>query len=191
MVLVVKNPPANAGDIRNVGLIPGLGRSPGGGNGNPLQYSCLEDPMDTGAWQATAQRAAKSRTWLTRLSTDMHTRLIWLIWMEKRSSLSKFSPFILFQSHSPAVFPSYYTFKIVLVRITSEIHMWSPMGTYPSSSLWYLSVNIIHSLLKYLLSISVIQTLGFPLCHFIGYYFSVLFGSLISYSAMKTWKSQA
>ena len=114
-----------------------------------------------------------------------------LIWMEKRSSLSKFSPFILFQSHSPAVFPSYYTFKIVLVRITSEIHMWSPMGTYPSSSLWYLSVNIIHSLLKYLLSISVIQTLGFPLCHFIGYYFSVLFGSLISYSAMKTWKSQA
>ena len=59
---MVKNPPANAGDIRNVGLIPGLGRSPGGGNGNPLQYSCLEDPMDTGAWQATAQRAAKSRT---------------------------------------------------------------------------------------------------------------------------------
>jgi len=46
---VVKNPPANAGDS---GLIPGLGRSPGGGNGNPLQYSCLEDPMDRGAWQA-------------------------------------------------------------------------------------------------------------------------------------------
>ena len=59
---MVKNPPANAGDIRNVGLIPGLGRSPGGGNGNPLQYSCLEDPRDTGAWQATAQRAAKSWT---------------------------------------------------------------------------------------------------------------------------------
>ena len=46
---MVKNPPANAGDS---GLIPGLGRSPGGGNGNPLQYSCLEDPMDRGAWQA-------------------------------------------------------------------------------------------------------------------------------------------
>ena len=122
-----------------------------------------------------------------------HTReILRLIWMEKRSSLSKFSPFILFQSHSPVVFPSYYTFKIVLVRITSEIHMWSPMGTYPSSSLWYLSVNITHSLLKYLLSISVIQTLGFPLCHFIGCYFSVLFASLISYSAIKTWiKSQA
>ena len=47
--LVVKNPPANAGDS---GSIPGLGRSPGGGNGNPLQYSCLENPMDKGAWQA-------------------------------------------------------------------------------------------------------------------------------------------
>ena len=47
--LVVKNPPANAGDIRDGGLIPGLGRSPGGGHGNPLQYSCLENPMDRGA----------------------------------------------------------------------------------------------------------------------------------------------
>ena len=45
---VVKNPPANAEDIRDVGLIPGLGRSPGGGNGNPLQYSCLENPMERG-----------------------------------------------------------------------------------------------------------------------------------------------
>ena len=49
--LVVKNPPASAGDIRDVGLIPGLGRSPGGGHGNLLQYSCLENPMDKGAWQ--------------------------------------------------------------------------------------------------------------------------------------------
>ena len=50
-VLVVKNPPANAGDIRDVGSIPGLGRSPGGGNGNPLKYPCLENPMDREAWQ--------------------------------------------------------------------------------------------------------------------------------------------
>ena len=49
---MVKNLPANAGDIRDVGLIPGSGRSPGGGNGNPLWYSCLENPMDRGAWQA-------------------------------------------------------------------------------------------------------------------------------------------
>ena len=56
MVLVVKNPPANAGDVRDVDSIPGLGRSPGGGNGNPLQYSCLENLMDRGAYWATAQR---------------------------------------------------------------------------------------------------------------------------------------
>ena len=51
--LVVKNPPANAADAGDVGLIPGMGRSPGEGNGNPLQYSCLENPMDRGSWQAT------------------------------------------------------------------------------------------------------------------------------------------
>ena len=50
---VVKNPPANAGDAGDSGLIPGLGRSPGEGNGSPLQYSCLENPMDRGGWQVT------------------------------------------------------------------------------------------------------------------------------------------
>ena len=59
MVHRVKNPPANAADA---GLIPGLGRFPGVGNGFPLQYSCLENPMDRGAWRATVQRVAKSRT---------------------------------------------------------------------------------------------------------------------------------
>ena len=49
VVLVVKNPSASAGDIRETGSVPGLGRSPGGGHGNPLQYSCLENPMDRGA----------------------------------------------------------------------------------------------------------------------------------------------
>ena len=61
MALVVKNPPAHSGDITDPGLIPGLGRSPGGGHGNPLQYSCLENPMDRGAWRATVHRVAKSR----------------------------------------------------------------------------------------------------------------------------------
>ena len=54
---MVKNLPANAGDV---GLIPGLGRVPGGGHGNPLQYSCLENPMDRGAWQATVHAVAES-----------------------------------------------------------------------------------------------------------------------------------
>ena len=54
MVLVVKNPPTNAGDIRDLGLIPGWGRSPGGGHGNPLQYSCLDNHMERSSWKATA-----------------------------------------------------------------------------------------------------------------------------------------
>ena len=62
VALVVKNLPANAGDIRDAGSIPGLGRSPGEGNGNPLQYSCLENPVDREAWRATVHRVAKSRT---------------------------------------------------------------------------------------------------------------------------------
>ena len=56
-----KEPPANAGDIRDVGSIPGLGRSPGEGNGNPLQYSCLENLMDRGAWRVTVHGVAKSQ----------------------------------------------------------------------------------------------------------------------------------
>ena len=68
MALVVKNLSANAGDIRDVGLIPGLGRSPGGGHGGPLQYSCLENPMDRGTWRATVHGVTKNRTRLKRLS---------------------------------------------------------------------------------------------------------------------------
>ena len=60
MVLVVKNLPANAEDIRDMGSTPGMGRSPGGGHGNPLLYFCLENLMDRGAWQAAVNRAAQS-----------------------------------------------------------------------------------------------------------------------------------
>ena len=62
VALVVKSPPDNAGDIRNLGSIPGSGRPPGGGNGNTLQYSCLENPVDGGAWQGTIHRLTKSRS---------------------------------------------------------------------------------------------------------------------------------
>ena len=61
MVLVVKNPPSKAGDLRDAGLIPGSRRSPGGGHGKSLQYSCLENPMDRGAWRATVCGVAKSQ----------------------------------------------------------------------------------------------------------------------------------
>ena len=59
---MVKNSPANVGDARNVGTIPGSERSPGGGNGNPLQYSCLETPMGRGAWRAAVHGVAESAT---------------------------------------------------------------------------------------------------------------------------------
>ena len=71
-VLVVKNPPANAGDVRELGSIPGLGRSPGGGRDNLLQDSCLENPTDRGAWRAMVHRVIKSWTQLKRLSTHVH-----------------------------------------------------------------------------------------------------------------------
>ena len=70
---VVKNRLANAGDKRDSGSIPGSGRSPGGGNGNPLQHSCLENPMDRGAWWATVHGVAKSWTWLSDLAW-MHAK---------------------------------------------------------------------------------------------------------------------
>ena len=69
MALVVENPSANERETRDAGLIPGLGRSPGEGNGNPLQYFCLENPMDRGAWQATVHKAAESQTQVRRLSS--------------------------------------------------------------------------------------------------------------------------
>ena len=72
--LVVKNLLASAGDIRDVGSVPGLGRCPGGGHNNPLQYSCLENPIDRGAWRATVHRVAKSQIWLKRRSMQAHTR---------------------------------------------------------------------------------------------------------------------
>ena len=62
MVLVIKNPPANAGDGRETGSMPGSGRSPGGGNGNPFQYSCQENPKGGGDWWATVHGFTKSQT---------------------------------------------------------------------------------------------------------------------------------
>ena len=69
VALVVKNLPANAGDLRDVGSIPGSERFPGGAHGNPLQFSCLENPMDRGAWRAMVYRTTKSGAQLKRLST--------------------------------------------------------------------------------------------------------------------------
>ena len=70
---MVKNPPANAKDFRDVGLIPGLERLPGGEDGNPCQYSCLENPMDRGSWWAMVHRVTQNWTQLKQLST--HARM--------------------------------------------------------------------------------------------------------------------
>ena len=81
VALVVKNLPADGGDRRDTGSIPGLGRSPEGGHGNPVQYSCLENPMDRGAWRATVHRVTKSHTWPKQLS--MHVCKSWICNLDK------------------------------------------------------------------------------------------------------------
>ena len=78
--LIVKNLPANAGDLRDAHWIPESERSPGGGNGNPLQNSCLENPMDRGAQQATALGVAMSQTQLKQLSTQANIMLACSKW---------------------------------------------------------------------------------------------------------------
>ena len=68
MAVVVKSLPANAGDLRDAGSTPGLGRSPGGGHGDPLHYSCQENPMDREAWWAMVHRVAESQTQLSNFT---------------------------------------------------------------------------------------------------------------------------
>ena len=70
VVVMVKNLPANAGDVKDAGLIPGLGRSPGGGHGNPFHYSCLENPRDGGAWWVAIYGVTQSRTQQEQLSSS-------------------------------------------------------------------------------------------------------------------------
>ena len=78
VVLMAKNPLAHAGDARDVGLIHELGRTPGGGHGNPLQYSCLENPVDRGAWRATVYGVTESDT----------TEATWHAWMRLISQVN-------------------------------------------------------------------------------------------------------
>ena len=74
MALVVKSPPSNARDIRDAGLTPGSGRSPRDGHGNPLQYSCLENPMDKGAQRTTVHRVAELD--MTEVTSHAHSSLL-------------------------------------------------------------------------------------------------------------------
>ena len=96
--MVVKNLPANAEDTRDTGSIPGLGRSPGGGNGNPLQYSCLENPTDRGAWWATVCGVTNSRT---QLST--HAQPTWVVVHQTSSCHAVSNPRFTSQEHNQPV----------------------------------------------------------------------------------------
>ena len=107
LALVVKTPPANAGDVRDVGSTPGPGRSPGGGNGNLLQYSCLENPMDRGAWRATVQRIGLVR--LKWLGMDTHP-------------LYRLLQFTLFRNLWQCLFP-HITTNIVQLTIFHNIYL--------------------------------------------------------------------
>ena len=73
---MVKNLPANSGDVKDTGSVPGLGRSPGEGHVSPLQYSCLKNPMDREAWWATIHGVTKSQTRLKRLSTHARVEVV-------------------------------------------------------------------------------------------------------------------
>ena len=118
---VVKNLSASAGDTRDMSLNPGSGRSPGGGHGNPLQYSCLENPMDSGAWPATVRRVAKSQIWLRWLSTThtqhmIYPKYMFLVLSQAKSVTNWYSSIHLFslryQIDCLTVFTGSFTAKI-------------------------------------------------------------------------------
>ena len=92
VVLVVKNSPANAKDARDASSIPGSGRSPGEGNGNPLQYSCLGNPMDRGTWQATVHG-------IKRVGHNLVTKQQYLVLQQSAYVLELMSLFVLFKLH--------------------------------------------------------------------------------------------
>ena len=96
---MVKNPPASAGDIRDLGSIPGYGGYPGGGYGSPLQYSCLENPKDRGVWQATVHRVTNSQTRLKQLSTLCFAGTVFF-------TNSRFSETLCGASLSSVIFPT-------------------------------------------------------------------------------------
>ena len=145
MVLEVKNLPANAGDKGDVGLIPGLERSHGVGNGNPCQYSCLENPMDRRAWQATVLKVPKSLTQLKWLSTaqqnNHNLNLLIKCVLEAALNLSHLSAHrtlnvMLFLILSSALFTHYPFLKVpsrdkaLSAQITSKIVLYNVSSDY-------------------------------------------------------------
>ena len=153
-MLVVKNKPTNTGDVTDSGSIPGLGRSPGGGHGNPHQYSCLENPMDRGAWQATVQWVKKSWTRLKRLSTHARVCLYACVFTHvegtpmheprgdfRTESGSSFSPFSLEKPERDSLPSSGPGDPVFLVqRRESNPWAWNPVLSIEFISGWCVTV---------------------------------------------------
>ena len=108
MALVVKNPPAKAGDSRDVGLISVLERSPGGGNGNSLLYSCLENSMDRGVWWATVSRVTKESN--TTVHTHTHTTNNLRRCIKQRHPTIPGNPVLLASNYRPALLSNNFYF---------------------------------------------------------------------------------
>ena len=128
---LVKNLPASAGDARDTGSIPGSGGSPGGGNGNLVQYSCLENPMDRGAWQATVHGAAKSRTRLSTHAQCGNVNPNLLTYPSPPSLLLTLSYFIFFFLH----------FRLYFCSLNKFIHIISWLRFQSLGADWYLQYD--------------------------------------------------
>jgi len=134
------NPPVNAGDVRDVGSIPGLRRFLGGGHSNPIQYSCLENPMDRRAWWATVHRVTKSWTWLKQLGRQHATgdSVLWCFGSHSwRSGLKSapqvFQDFILKHLIPCITFHSRYLKQVLFYELNAMMKVWTQM---PQSINW-------------------------------------------------------
>ena len=133
MALVGKNLPANCRIQRDAGLIPGLGRSPGEGHGNPLQYSCLENPADRGAWWATVHRVTQSQTQLKQLSMQ---KMIGKRYRKRRQRI-RVEFFLITE----------YVSYILILWIPRPKKMWYHCPTSIPFVLW-ISINVNYDLVK-------------------------------------------
>ena len=134
---VVKNLPANAGDTKDMGLIPGSGRSPGVGNGNPLQYPCLENSQDRGAWWAILHGVAKSWTRLRDWVCSMHKHTHIRAWTEVRSNRDKtyLRPGIKTRD-LPVSLAVFFLLLLFALKLKSWLDNWKPWLWLSETHLW-------------------------------------------------------
>ena len=142
---MVKNPPAKALDKRDAGSIPRWERSPGGGHGNPLQFSCLENTMDRGAWWATVHWVAQSQTQLKWLSSSssINTIITFSVW-----KVLLFDPFVSY-SYNPSSFCSISNYLLLEKVVYTHVQFINTHRLF--KPLWFLPVSTLTTLLTQLL----------------------------------------